>query len=511
MVQDQQYLYGEPAADRGSVSARRFTRLKGTNIKASEGDKAGDIRDFAIAMDSGQIAYTIVSYGGLVGLGERFAAIPHNAITLEPALGTARVEAPKAVVRANSFTSGRWPALASPSYSEQLATAYGVAPTGTTLAFVPPEDTTAVARAPRTTAPSARPTAPSVSGAMPSALEEPKAADLTGTFNASNITTLDGTVIGMGKFQPTTGSEMLWLRVRPETGEPVLVNLGPRSYLSTQDFYFVPGDRIHLTGSKVAASTSGKQVFLPTEIRYNGQTLRLRSATGTPLWEGQGTAAVGGKPATSEQPKADSATPPLGYTPAESRATTGTSATAGQTATPFTPAQLIDVGALDLANSRTIEGTVSEVGKSGSSTRTAASANASPAAGSGSEVIWLRVRTMDGQTINVQLGPRDYISRQNFFVVNGDRVRLTGWNVRGGAAAGATGVFVPADLSLNGQTLQLRNRNGEPLWTASADRAGEARDTQMPSEETTTPGTMGNTSGASDRPAAGMNNADRPY
>jgi hypothetical protein len=273
------------------------------------------------------------------------------------------------------------------------------------------------------------------------------------------------------------------------------VNLGPRSYISAENFYIVPGDRIRLTGSHVAATASGKQVFLPTEVRFNGQTLRLRSATGTPLWEGRAGAA---------------ATAPLGYTPAESQATAGTGAAAGQAPTRFTPADIITVDAIDLSNSRTIEGTVIEVGKSGASAQNAGAASASRSAGSGSEVIWLRVRTMDGQTINVQLGPRDYISRQNFFVVNGDRVRLNGWNVRSGAVAGATGVFIPADISLNGQTLQLRNRNGEPLWTTPAGRAGQARDTQMPSEETTTPGTMGGTSGASDRPAAETNEADRP-
>ncbi len=325
MVQDQQYLYGEQAANGGSVFTRRFSRLKGTNVKASEGDKVGDITDLAIAMDTGQIAYTIVSHGGVLGMGGKLAAIPQNAITLEPALGTARVNASKAVVQANSFPSGRWPALGSPSYSQQVARAYGVAPVGTALAYVPPEDTTAVAKAPRTTTtPSAPSTTPPVSEATQAVPAEPTSAELTGTFNASNITTVDGTVIAVGKFQTTTGSEMLWLRVRPETGQPVLVNLGPRNYISTQDFYMVPGDRIHLTGSQVAATASGKEVFLPTEIRYNGQMLHLRRATGTPLWEGKTGTAV---------------TPPLGYTPAEESATApGRSTTAPSPAAPAEPA-----------------------------------------------------------------------------------------------------------------------------------------------------------------------------
>ncbi len=630
-------IYGdETAPNNKSIFLRRFSRIKGMNAKGSDGAHVGDVHDLVIAMNTGQIAYTILAHGGFLGIGPSLAAVPENAITLEPAIRVARVNATQATVKAYSFKSGRWPDLASPSYSQQVAMAYGVAPVGTALAYVPPEGTTAVARAPRTTTPSARSTTPPASSTTPTPMGEPTPAELTGTFNASNITTINGTVVAEGRFQPTSGSEMLWLRVRPETGQPVLVNLGPRSYISAQDFYIVPGDRIHLTGSQVAATASGKQVFLPTEVTYESHTLRLRSATGASLWEGQtgttatpplgfapaeeparapGRSATTPSSATPAEPTAEeltgtfnasaitsidgtvidegkfkapaanqdmlwlrvrtndgrtllvnlgprnyvseqnfyvvrgdqihlkgsevatkaagrrvflptevtynnhmlrlrsatgtplwegqgagaAATPPLGYTPAESQATTQ-----------FTPVQIINAGALDLSNSRTIEGTVIEVGKSGTSAPAAGAASSSQAASSESAVIWLRVRATDGQIFNVQLGPRDYLSRQNFFVVNGDRVRLTGWNARSTAAAGATTVFVPADITVNGQTLQLRNRNGEPLWTSRTGMAGQMPGMQTPSEQTTTPGTAGSTSRAARTPGTEPNEPNKP-
>ena len=46
----------------------------------------------------------------------------------------------------------------------------------------------------------------------------------------------------------------------------------------------------------------------------------------------------------------------------------------------------------------------------------------------GPDVIWLRVQMSDGKLINVQVGPRDYVSKQDFVVVTGDRVHLTGWD-----------------------------------------------------------------------------------
>ena len=508
-AQSQESLYGEPAAQAGNISARRFTRLRGTEVKGSQGAHVGDVKDLVIATNTGQIAYTILSYGGILGLGQKYAAVPENAITLEPALGIARVDAPKAVVRANSFTPNRWPALSNASYAQQLAAAYGVAPS-TALAYVPPEGI-AVAAAPKTPA-RPRTRAPSAPGVTtPATVAPPTPAELTGTFNPSKTTTINGTVIDQGKFQLTpSGQQMLWMRVRTSNGQTVLVDLGPRNYISTQDFYVVPGDEIRLSGSEVSATTPGKQVFLPTQAMYNGHTLKLRSENGTPLWEGPMTAPTGQQPGAAGPSQRGT----LGFVPPGPQANEGTAGTsaAGQAPTQFTPSTPVAVGALDLANLQTIEGTVTEVGKS------------QPTTG-GPETIWLRVRTTNGRTMNVQVGPRNYVSRQDFFVVNGDRVRMTGWNARISGAPGAPPVFIPADISHDGQTLQLRNRDGEPLWTSQAaqsgqrpGRMGRAPGRQMPGTMTpsepppgtaTPPGTAG-TQRTTPRPTGEPNEPNKP-
>jgi sporulation protein YlmC with PRC-barrel domain len=467
---------GQTIEESRSVHDRRFTRIQGTPVKAADGQKTGTIQDLVVAMDSGNIAYTIVSYGGVFGLGQRFAAVPQDAITLEPALKVARIDASRETLRANSFTPGQWPALANPTYSQQLARAFNVEPSGTVLGFVPAEGPVAAAPKPGTTPrPERQPQVPPVTPAP--AMAEPGAAELTGTFSPATITTIEGTVMDTGKFKATaTGPDMLWLRVRTDGDQITLVNLGPRDYISGQDFYIVRGDRLRLVGSQVSAQASGKQVFLPTELTYNGHTLRLRSETGAPLWEGRMMQEE--QPARSQiQPgAAESEAAALGYLPAEERAA-GRAARAGRAAeapmTQFAPAGIVALGAIDLSSSRTIEGTVTEVGKSHSA--------------GGPDVVWLRIRTTDGQIVNVQVGPRDYVSRQNFFVVNGDRVRLTGWNARITDAPSATPVFVLADISQNGSVLQLRNRNGEPLWTAEPGAAERQRSTlgQTPTERTT--------------------------
>jgi sporulation protein YlmC with PRC-barrel domain len=457
-----------PFEDNASIQARRFTRLQGSKVKTADGKTSGRIEDFVAALDSGRIVYTIVSFGGIAGLGEKYSAVPHSAVRLEPEAHLARVDASPSTLQANAFSGGEWPALASPSYSQQVARMYNVAPSGTALGYVPAEGTegAAVAAAPKPKTP-AKPSTHAATPATPSTTGEPTAAELMGTFNPSGITTLDGTVIDQGKYQPTTaGTEMLWLRVRTTDGRTVLVNLGPRNYISSQDFYIVPGDRIHLNGSEVAAVASGKRVFLPTEVTYNAHTLRLRSATGTPLWEGQTTTTPAtqqpGTPSeiTKPQSRADtSGTTALGYTPAEDQAKTGTAA--GSSANQFASTGLLALGAFDVSNPRAIDGTVTMVGKS--------------SAAGGTDILWMRVMSTDGQVINVQLGPRDYVAKKDFVVVAGDRVHINGWDANIPGAAGATPVFVVGDISQNSHVLQLRNRNGEPLWTSQVNLPGQER------------------------------------
>ena len=90
--------------------------------------------------------------------------------------------------------------------------------------------------------------------------------------------------------------------------------------------------------------------------------------------------------------------------------------------------------------------------------------------------------------VNVQVGPRDYVSKQDFIVVTGDRVHLTGWDARATGEPGATPVFIVADISQDGHTLQLRNRNGEPLWTSPSGMSGQQRGTMDPAPTSRTQG-----------------------
>jgi len=125
------------------VQTRRVSKIIGTIVRDSRGERAGSIQDVIIARDIGQITYTIVSYGGLFGIGSRYAAVPPTAIELQPR-GIARLSVDRNTLVAGSFSPMRWPDLSSPSFDQRVALLYGTQPRGEILGYVPSQRNAAV-------------------------------------------------------------------------------------------------------------------------------------------------------------------------------------------------------------------------------------------------------------------------------------------------------------------------------------------------------------------------------
>jgi len=253
------------------VQHQRVSRLVGTNVKDPQGKTAGDIRDFVIDLNTGQIAYDIVSFGGFFGVNPEYAAVPSGAITLQPFGNVAKLDVDSRTLHANAFSPARWPDLNDPSYAQRIDRIYGVTP-GVALGYVPPKEGTAPARI---ETPEATATIPEGHAAV--------------SFNPANVHTINGTVMDVGKFLPAqAGLEGLQLRVKADDGKTVIVFLGPRDYITRQNFLVASGDRVTVTGAD--AKIGSRSVLLATQIKSNDQSLQLRDVNGKPLWTESGAA-----------------------------------------------------------------------------------------------------------------------------------------------------------------------------------------------------------------------------
>lgn len=268
------------------VQNRRVSKIIGTNVTYTDGSKGGSVRDMVIDRDSGEVVYTIVSHGGIFGLGVNFAAVPPTAIDLQMERGVALIRADRNAIAASSFPPGQWPDLSSPTFEQRVAVLYGTQPSGTVFGFVPPEaDVKTEPKAKMQGSTKECPSAKEYEGTALGYQPPKEGFDVPATmnFDPAKVRTIEGTVIDIGKSRAgPAGADMLALRLRAADGKIILVNLGPRDYISKQNFYVVNGDRITVTGSEVTAGE--RPVFLATEIRSDDQLLRLRNPSGHPLW-----------------------------------------------------------------------------------------------------------------------------------------------------------------------------------------------------------------------------------
>jgi hypothetical protein len=99
------------------------------------------------------------------------------------------------------------------------------------------------------------------------------------------------------------------------------------------------------------------------------------------------------------------------------------------------------------ATVETISGTVTDVGYF------------SPAEGM-AQGVHVLVRQPDGQTVDVQLGPRWYLDNQDITIKEGDPITVTGSRV----TLNGEPVIIASEVRLNNEVLHLRNRQGYPLW-----------------------------------------------
>ncbi len=258
------------AADRESIQNRRFSRIRGMVVRGPQDRSIGTLQDLVVSTDSGRVAYSVVSFGGLFGLGQQYAAVPITAIDIESEQRLARVDVDRQALEAYAFSPNAFPNLSDPMYAQQLNRVYGLEGYDTVLGYVPAEEP-GRATTPRTPA-----TASGARGAI--------AIDPAAPYNTEAARTIQGVVTAVEKTPRTgAGPDHLLLHIRSDTGETHFVHAGPLDYVSKQDFFVVNGDRVTVTGAPARAEDGS--AILAARIAKDDQELQVRNREGKPLWE----------------------------------------------------------------------------------------------------------------------------------------------------------------------------------------------------------------------------------
>lgn len=112
-----------------TVSLISAGKVQGTNVYNTAGDSLGDIHDVMIDKKTGKITYAIMSFGGFLGIGERYHPLPWSTLKYDTRQGGYVVGLTKdQLEKAPTYGAAETPAWGNRGFEKTIHDYYGVAP-----------------------------------------------------------------------------------------------------------------------------------------------------------------------------------------------------------------------------------------------------------------------------------------------------------------------------------------------------------------------------------------------
>lgn len=100
--------------------------LEAEKVVNPQGETLGEIEAIMLDVRGGRIAYAVLAVGGMLGIGEKFFAIPWRSLTLDTDNKQFILDVDRERLKnAPGFDKDHWPAMADRSWATQVHTYYG--------------------------------------------------------------------------------------------------------------------------------------------------------------------------------------------------------------------------------------------------------------------------------------------------------------------------------------------------------------------------------------------------
>ncbi|WP_322102721.1 PRC-barrel domain-containing protein [Paraburkholderia sp. J41] len=110
-------------------SVMAASTLEGDRVFSSDGEEVGKVKDIMLDVQDGRIAYVVMSSGGFLGIGDKFLAVPWNALTLDAGRKCFVVDlTSERVKNAPGFDKTQWPSMADRTWASSVHQYYGREP-----------------------------------------------------------------------------------------------------------------------------------------------------------------------------------------------------------------------------------------------------------------------------------------------------------------------------------------------------------------------------------------------
>lgn len=99
----------------------RTSKIIGTAVRDAQDRKLGEIKDLLLDSRRGVVAYAVVNFGGVLGVGAKYHAVPWHALSPSDDARYYVLQADRETIsQAPSFDRGNWPDLADERWSEDV-------------------------------------------------------------------------------------------------------------------------------------------------------------------------------------------------------------------------------------------------------------------------------------------------------------------------------------------------------------------------------------------------------
>ena len=100
--------------------------LIGNDVYNRQGEDLGDIKEIMLDVPAGRICYAVLSFGGLLGMGEKLFAVPWEALTLDTDKKRFTLDVSKYRLEdAPGFDKDHWPNMSDQTWAKGIRTYYG--------------------------------------------------------------------------------------------------------------------------------------------------------------------------------------------------------------------------------------------------------------------------------------------------------------------------------------------------------------------------------------------------
>lgn len=247
----------------------RVNNIIGSAVINLEGKRIGTISDLVIDIDTGNIKYAALEFGGFMGFDDKLFAVPWQSLTAVPAEGIFIIDqSEKKLEKAPGFDKNNWPDVNDKSWGAGIYEFYRHH-----LPFPVASATPATAE---------KQQLQNSYETYPSYETEPYPySSIWGNiyeklFNPNKIESVTGEIL---KVEVHDGLRLI---IYSDAKKPVLVALGPDEYFEGQEKLLKPGVKISVTGSSVIIDDT--PFLIATKIKGGNEELQIRDAKGHPVW-----------------------------------------------------------------------------------------------------------------------------------------------------------------------------------------------------------------------------------